>query len=351
MNSPELSSSDRPDLEKFEGVWFIYDGECPICSMAAQALRIRQQLGPITLFNARADQGHPLLERIREQGMDLDEGMALLHQGQFYHGQAALRFMARYGEPRGWFNRLFLPIFRSDIISRLTYPWMRGVRNLLLRIRKKPAIDNLELATQPIFKPVFGTDWEHLSPVLKKHYAIRPYSSDTTIVDGVMNVECYWPLKMAQPFYRLMGSVPLATEYGVRCTVHFKSDPNSRSFGFIRHFWFVQRRYYRFHSRMIALGGDRVIEVMRFGFCWCIRYRWQENKVMLSHDGYAVRWFGHVIPLPVTWLLGRGDAEETALDEDRFAMQVLITHPLFGKLYSYTGTFRVTQVQKTAAFL
>ena len=225
MNSPELSSSDRPDLEKFEGVWFIYDGECPICSMAAQALRIRQQLGPITLFNARADQGHPLLERIREQGMDLDEGMALLHQGQFYHGQAALRFMARYGEPRGWFNRLFLPIFRSDIISRLTYPWMRGVRNLLLRIRKKPAIDNLELATQPIFKPVFGTDWEHLSPVLKKHYAIRPYSSDTTIVDGVMNVECYWPLKMAQPFYRLMGSVPLATEYGVRCTVHFKSDP------------------------------------------------------------------------------------------------------------------------------
>ena len=76
-----------------EGVWFIYDGDCPICSMAAHALRIREQLGPIALLNAREDNAHPLLQRVRDEGLDLDEGMVILHDGRFYHGQAALQFM------------------------------------------------------------------------------------------------------------------------------------------------------------------------------------------------------------------------------------------------------------------
>ncbi len=329
--------------EEFSGVWFVYDGDCPICCMAAQGLRIKQTFGDMTLLNAREHGDHPLLAEIRQRKLDLDEGMVIFQGGQFYHGQEALSFMARHGEPKGLFNRFTRTLFRWDALSKLAYPWMRAVRNWLLRTRNRPPIDNLQRAQQPIFQPVFGERWDDLPPVMKKHYAIRPYSNDLVIVDGTMDVECHWPLRLAQPFYRLMGSVPLTTEYGARCTVHFQSNPRNRNFGFIRHFWFVHRRFYRFRSRMLTLGGDNVIEVMRFGFCWRMFFRWEDGKVKLIHNGYGLYWLGHLIPLPITWLLGRGDAEEIPLDDDRFAMKVIMSHPWFGILYSYSGTFRVTK--------
>lgn len=330
-------------LSEYDGVWFIYDGDCPICNMAAQALRIKQTLGELHLVDARTQSNHPLLNSIREQNLDLDEGMVILHDGQLYHGQKALRFMSQYGDDKGWFNRLNRTLFWSETLSTLLYPMMRWVRNTLLKLLGKHPIDNLQRHTYPIFQPVFGAQWESLPLVIKKHYANHPYSNDKVIVDGKMNVQCYWPLKLFSPFYRLAGSIPLVTEYAVRCTVHFDSFRDSPHFGFHRHFWFVQRRFYSFRSKMLALGGDRVIEIMRFGFCWKMRYRWQDNKVNLIHDGYGLYWFGHLIPLPITGLIGRGDAEEIPLDDDHFAMMVTIRHPLFGVVYRYSGQFRVTQ--------
>ncbi|RLU02331.1 MAG: DUF4166 domain-containing protein [Ketobacter sp.] len=335
-------SGSNASNQDWTGVWFVYDGDCPICSMASHALRVKQQFGRVTLLNAREYTDHPLLKEIRERQLDLDEGMVIVHAGQFYHGQDALAFMAHHGEPRGGFNH-FIRLFRWQTLSKLAYPWMRAVRNGLLRLRHKRPIDNLNRTADPIFKPVFGDQWEQLPPVMKQHYAIRPYSHDKVIVDGMMDVVCYWPLRAARPFYRLMGSIPLVTEYGVRCTVHFTSSPYNRNFGFVRHFWFVHRRFYRFRSRMLTLGGEKVIEIMRFGFCWKMLYRWEEDKVKLIHDGYGLYWFGHLIPLPVTWLLGRGDAEEWAIDDNRFAMKVIMKHPLFGTQYSYSGTFTITQ--------
>lgn len=330
-------------LLEHDGVWFVYDGDCPICGMAAHALRIKQQLGELHLVNARAEPNHPLLNVIRDQQLDLDEGMVILYQGRFYHGKQALRFMSRHGAPKGLFNHFNRLLFWSERLSSLLYPWMRATRNTLLRFLHKQPIDNLNLQAQPIFQPIFGNQWGNLPIVIKKHYANRPYSDDKVIVDGIMNVECHWPMKLAAPFYRLMGSIPLVTEYGIRCTVHFDSFKNSKHFGFLRHFWFVQRRFYSFRSRMLAIGEDKVIEIMRFGFCWKTRYAWQDETVRLIHDGYGLYWFGHLIPLPITGILGRGDAEERAIDDDHFAMNVTIRHPIFGVMYSYSGRFKVIQ--------
>ena len=51
--------------------------------------------------------------------------------------------------------------------------------------------------------------------------------------------------------------------------------------------------------------------------------------------------FGRNIPLPITWLIGRSDAEEMAVDDNKFDMCATITHPLLGKIYEYKGRFRV----------
>jgi len=34
-------------------IWFVYDGECPLCKTAALALKIKQEYGQLTLLNAR----------------------------------------------------------------------------------------------------------------------------------------------------------------------------------------------------------------------------------------------------------------------------------------------------------
>ncbi|HET8706434.1 MAG TPA: DCC1-like thiol-disulfide oxidoreductase family protein, partial [Pseudomonadales bacterium] len=142
--------------ESLAGIWFIYDGECPICNYAAHAFKIRQRYGELHLLDARTQQAHPLLQSINQRGLDLDEGMVIFHDGRFYHGKTALRFMAQFGEQEGVFNWFNKALFWSDFLATLLYPWMRAVRNALIRVLGKAKIDNLHLRDEPVFKPVFG---------------------------------------------------------------------------------------------------------------------------------------------------------------------------------------------------
>ncbi|MBB1248542.1 DCC1-like thiol-disulfide oxidoreductase family protein [Rhizobium sp. G21] len=124
-------------------VWFVYDGECPLCRVAAQALRIRQSVGHLHLVDARVERDHPLMARINQAGLDLDEGMVLAYGDRLYHGAEALTLMGLIGSEHGWFNRMNALLFRSPALARFTYPAMRGVRNLLIRMLGAGKIDNL----------------------------------------------------------------------------------------------------------------------------------------------------------------------------------------------------------------
>ena len=125
-------------------VWFVYDGDCPICTVAAKALKIRQAVGALHLVDARNDTAHPILAEIRDLRLDLDQGMVIKFADTCYHGADALHVMALLGTGQGWFNRLNAALFRSKALSALCYPPMRAGRNLLIRLRGVPKIDNLE---------------------------------------------------------------------------------------------------------------------------------------------------------------------------------------------------------------
>ena len=195
-------------------------------------------------------------------------------------------------------------------------------------------------AHEPIFKPVFGDSWETLPPVMHKHYANRPYCDDVSTVEGVLDVMCKWYLK---PIFWVIGTVPPHTQAGVPVTVHFTSQPNDAAFSFHRIFNFKNRKPFHFRSRMTHVGGDEVMERMNYGICWHSHYGWDGEKVTLRHKGYSWRVGGLNIPLPVTWLMGRGDATEWPIDEESFEMSATITHSLLGKVYEYKGRFRVVK--------
>ncbi len=324
-----------------EGVWFVYDGECPLCRSAAQALRISQSLGPLHLINARKSHDNALVKDISLKGYDLDEGMVIYYHGEYFHGKNALKFMARHGSAENAFNAFSKILFWSDHVSNLTYPWLRGARNLLLKQRNIGRIDNLGLKDEPIFKPVFGASWDDLPPVMKKHYANRPYTNDVVTVEGHLDVMSKGPVALLAPLLWLLRLVPPANETRVPVTVNFRSAPDTKEFQFDRIFHFKDKPPYHFRSRMLRIIGNEVIEIMRFGLCWRMLYLWDGTRVLLQHKGYALNILGHFLPLPVTFLIGRGDAEEIPVSDDIFEMSVKVSHPLWGNFYEYKGPFKV----------
>jgi predicted DCC family thiol-disulfide oxidoreductase YuxK len=335
------AKTDMTNKHSPQGIWFVYDGECPLCQQAALALRIKDAYGVLQLLNARENAEHSLIKKINVEGFDLDEGM-VIHDGErFYHGKDALRFMAKYGDNKGLFNLMTKLLYWSDSLANVTYPWLRGIRNMLLRRKNSSRIDNLRLQDEPIFKRIFGADWDALPTVMRKHYANKPYTQDVTVVEGTLDVSCSGPFKYLAPVLWLLRGIPPANEKNVPVTVQFESDPHTQSFTFNRVFQFNHRKPYSFRSRMIQIKDNEVIEIMRFGLCWRMQCVWEDNRVKLNHKGYALHLAGHFIPMPLTLLLGAGNAEEMAIDDNNFEMRVEITHPWWGSIYQYKGLFTV----------
>jgi predicted DCC family thiol-disulfide oxidoreductase YuxK len=328
-------------LKEKTGVWFVYDGECPICTRAAEALRIKQRYGTLHTLDAREASADPLIAEINRLGLDLDEGMVIYLDGKFFYGKDALKFIASHGDSKNIFMAVFKGLFWSTGVSTLMYPWLRGTRNWLLRRKKVQKIDNLELKKEPIFKSIFGDQWDKLPPVMKRHYSNRPYTQDTKIVKGTLDVFCKPPLLYISPLMQLLGQIPARNETNVPVTVYFQSDLNSKSFYFNRIFNFANGKPYTFKSRMLQIETDKVIEIMRFGLGWKLQYLWNGEKVILLHKGYALQLFGYRIPLPLTMILGAGYAEERPVDDYTFDMETHITHPWWGKIYQYKGRFEV----------
>lgn len=124
-------------------IWFVYDGECPMCSAAAAAFQVRKAVGVLHLVNARTDLAHPALAEVNAARLDLDAGMAIKYGGRLYHGADALHLMALIGSEHGWLNKMNALLFRKKSGARIAYPFMRAVRNLAVSLKGSGRINNL----------------------------------------------------------------------------------------------------------------------------------------------------------------------------------------------------------------
>ena len=132
MTNPATTRESRP-----KAITIVYDGECPFCASYLKLLRLRDAAGPVRLVDARSDD--PAVQRVREAGFDLDEGMALIDAETIWHGEDCINRIALMSTPSGLFNRINATVFRSPRASKALYPVLRGGRNLALRLmgRKK----------------------------------------------------------------------------------------------------------------------------------------------------------------------------------------------------------------------
>lgn len=125
-----------------EGVWLVYDGECPVCRTYCSYIRIRQATGQLHLVDAR--QPGALMDEITAAGLDIDQGMVLKMSGQLYYGADAIHMLTLLSSPSGLFNRFNYYLFSTRLGSRILYPLGKALRNLLLKVLGIHYIDNLK---------------------------------------------------------------------------------------------------------------------------------------------------------------------------------------------------------------
>ena len=123
-----------------EELLLVYDHECPVCNNYCQVLRIRESVGKLTIVNARNDS--EVMGEITNQGLDIDQGMVLKMGNKLYYGSDAIHTLALISSRSGIFNRLNYWLFKSKTLSRIFYPVLRLLRNILLKMLGKTKINN-----------------------------------------------------------------------------------------------------------------------------------------------------------------------------------------------------------------
>lgn len=124
--------ADIMQSETHDTVTVIYDGDCPFCSSYADVINIRKNVGELVLIDAR--QGGPVVERVRSEGFDLDEGMVMLYRGETFHGAECMHMISKLSKPRTFMSRTLNLLTRSKPIAVIVYPVLRLGRNLTLAL-------------------------------------------------------------------------------------------------------------------------------------------------------------------------------------------------------------------------
>ncbi len=130
-----VSSDDEWEL--------VYDWQCPACNLYCHQLCIRESGGQFRLIDARDNP--EVMKEITARGFDIDQGMILKMNDQFYYGADAIHKLALIASPSTVFNRFNILIFRSRRRAQLLYPVLRASRNFLLKLLGRTKINNLGL--------------------------------------------------------------------------------------------------------------------------------------------------------------------------------------------------------------
>jgi len=198
-----------------------------------------------------------------------------------------------------------------------------------------------------IFSKVLGDTWEKLPSILRRRYANRSHTQDEVAVEGLLNVHLSRWMKFWLPLLRLFGALVPQEGKNIPVRVCFTSFDNSNHLNFHRTFRFPDKGDVVFQSLWIPRSGDEVVEQMRFGMVWRMRFIFADDKIQLCHRGYAWHVGKWYIPLPLTWILGRAYAYEKAVSDDSFDMYFELIHPWWGKVFGYDGHFHAIEVKQS----
>ena len=100
--------------------------------------KIDKTSNSVDLLNAR--EVIPLVETLRNEfNININEGMAVVHNNDFYFAGEALHFLGTHSSKKYFFSNLINIIYKNKFISIKLYPLFKFFRSILLKLlRRKP---------------------------------------------------------------------------------------------------------------------------------------------------------------------------------------------------------------------
>jgi hypothetical protein len=186
-----------------------------------------------------------------------------------------------------------------------------------------------------IMQMALGADWNRLPPALQAHYRFG-----CTIDNGHLDIAYPRFMQPCLSLLRCFGILVNRCGEGVPTVV--RKDVQGELQHWQRTMSYGDGQTLTFNSRWAWAGGNRLIEWVNpfLGLQMAV----QVHEGNLHYEGmcFVLRLGPLQLPIPEALLLGHTRIVETALDDNRFAMDFRLIHPILGQTFSYAGTFAAT---------
>lgn len=196
----------------------------------------------------------------------------------------------------------------------------------------------------PFFSDIFGAAWDEMPSVFHKHYANRSYNDDLVRVRGNMSVWQSWLIRPFSFLFSFTGTLIPVCADDLAAEVVFRTRTDSNRFWYDRRVTLEGGKHLNFVSYLEKKGGNQVVEWTGIGVGWHSTFEFKNNRVLLRHLGYRFRIGNADLPLPLSWIFGKPAAWEEAISDKEFQMEMVIDHFMFGRIYSYSGRFKIEDV-------
>lgn len=195
----------------------------------------------------------------------------------------------------------------------------------------------------PVIKRALGASWNELHPLVRRHYDVPTGTDKRVVMRGIMDEVFHsTAAKAFLLFGRIFGALVPYRGRNIPVDVRNWGRPdNPTDMFWHRTFSFPGRPPFVFASRMVHVGGDEIVEYVRLGMG--VRMRMSVKNGALVFTGIGFRWdLGPLtIYLPSWLILGHAVIEERAVSDEEFFVDFKMVHPLFGRTFAYSGTFRI----------
>ncbi len=199
---------------------------------------------------------------------------------------------------------------------------------------------------QPVIKRALGEQWDELDAIVKQHYDITPGNDSAMVIRGIMS-EVYHS-KIAKLFLlpgRLFGAlVPYRGKDIPTEVKNWTTEDNLSAMFWYRTLIFPNKAPVIFRSRMEHIDGNEIIEYVKFGMGIRLHAYSKNGALHFRSKGYVWKVGPITLPIPNWAILGDAEIVEKSISDTVFFIEFNMIHPLFGKTFSYTGTFAIEEI-------
>lgn len=196
-----------------------------------------------------------------------------------------------------------------------------------------------------IMKKALGEEWDLLDDIVKRHYEMAPGTpSDMTIYGSMDKV---FHSNIAKLFLlpgRIFGALVPYKGVDIPTTVNnWTKGDDTKAMFWHRTMQFPGKPLSEFRSRMEYIGGDEIIEYVKYGLGMRMRMSVDDGALVFTSAGYVWDIGLARIPIPAWAILGDAKITERAISDKEFYIDFNMVHPLFGHTFSYSGNFSIQE--------